>query len=171
MSEMLFQTISPYALTDNLFSRIGKDWMLITAAKPDGSWNTMTASWGMAGILWNKPVAVCFVRPQRYTDEFILSGDRLTLSFFGEEMREALKFCGTKSGRDYDKAAETRLAAQTLPSGGISFAQANLVFDCRRLYAGTLEKAGFLDPSLLGHYPDEDFHHVYICEIENCYIK
>ena len=171
MSDMLFDSVSPYDLSDNLFSRIGKDWMLITAARPDGSWNTMTASWGMAGILWNKPVAVCFVRPQRYTDEFILSGDRLTLSFFGEEMRAALKFCGTKSGRDYDKAAETGLIPYVLPSDTVTFTQAKLVFDCRRLYAGTLKKGGFLDPSLFAHYPDADFHHVYICEIENCYVK
>lgn len=171
MSETLFQTRSPEELPDNLFTRIGKDWMLITAAKPDGTWNTMTASWGTAGILWNKPVAICFVRPQRYTDEFILTTDRLTLSFFGEEMRAALKFCGAKSGRDHDKAAETGLIPHVLPSSGVTFDQANLVFDCRRLYAGELKKSEFLDPSLLSHYPDDDFHHVYICEIENCYVK
>lgn len=171
MSDTLFQTRAPEALSDNLFTRIGKDWMLITAAKSDGSWNTMTASWGLAGILWNKPVAVCFVRPQRYTDEFIQATDRLTLSFFGEEMRAALKFCGAKSGRDHDKAAETGLIPHVLPSGGVTFDHANLAFDCRRLYAGELKKSGFLDPALLSHYPDADFHHVYVCEIEKCYVK
>ncbi len=171
MSDNLFTPLALEALTDNLFTRIGKDWMLVTAAKPDGSWNTMTASWGMAGILWNKPVSVCFVRPQRYTDEFVRASDRLTLSFFGEEMRDALKFCGTKSGRDYDKAAETGLVPYVLPSNGVTFAQAQLVFDCRRLYNGALEKSGFLDPSLFSHYPEDDFHHVYICEIERCLVR
>jgi len=171
MTDTIFQNCSPEALSDNLFARIGKDWMLVTAAKPDGTWNTMTASWGMAGILWNKPVAVCFVRPQRYTDEFVRASDRLTLSFFGEEMREALRFCGTKSGREYDKAAETGLVPYLLPSSGVTFAQAKLVFDCRRLYAGALEKSGFLDRSLFGHYPEDDFHNVYICEIERCLVR
>jgi len=171
MSDSIFQTCSPYALTDNLFSRIGRDWMLITAAKPDGSWNTMTASWGTAGILWNKPVAICFVRPQRYTDEFIRQSDRLTLSFFGPEMHDALKLCGTKSGREIDKAAETGLSPLTLPSGSVTFAQANLVLDCRRLYADILRRQSFLDPAIFSHYPESDFHHVYVCEIETCYTK
>ncbi len=170
MSNFPFSSASPYNLPDNLFSRIGRDWMLVTAARTDGTWNTMTASWGTVGILWNKPVAVCFVRPQRYTDEFIRETDRLTLSFFGEEMHDALKLCGTKSGREIDKAAETGLQPLTLPSGGVSFVQATLVFDCRRVYADVLRRDGFLDPELLRHY-DDDFHHVYVCEIENCYVK
>ncbi len=170
MLDFPFSTVSPYDLNDNFFSRIGRDWMLVTAAKPDGSWNTMTASWGTAGILWNKPVAVCFVRPQRYTDEFIKESDRLTLSFFGDEMHDALKLCGVKSGRDTDKAEETGLIPLTLPWGGVTFSQAKLVFDCRRIYTDVLRRDGFLDPALLSHY-DDDFHHVYVCEIENCYVK
>lgn len=166
-----FTPISPYALPDNLFTRIGRDWMLVTAAKPDGSVNTMTASWGMAGILWNKPVAVAFVRPQRYTDEFIPTTDRYTLSFFTEAQRNALKLCGTKSGRDCDKIAEAGLTPITLPSGGVAFSEATLILDCRRLYTGKLEKDGFLDASLLGHYPIDDFHNVYVAEITEAYTR
>ncbi|MBR6709614.1 MAG: flavin reductase family protein [Clostridia bacterium] len=164
-------SLSPQELTDNLFSLIGHDWMLITAADPSGKWNTMTASWGCAGILWNKPVAICFVRPQRYTDEFIRQSDHLTLSFFDESMRDALRFCGSKSGRDYDKAAETGLIPEVLPSGSVSFAQARLTLDCRRLYADVLRKDSFLDPSLLANYPIDDFHHVYVCEIEKVWAR
>lgn len=166
-----FTLYSPYDLSENLFRLIGQDWMLITAAAPDGSYNTMTASWGTAGVLWNKPVAVCFVRPQRYTDEFIRQSDRLTLSFFGEEMRAALKFCGAHSGRDCDKAAETGLEPLPLESGGVSFAQAKLIFDCRRLYTDEIRPEGFLKLSLLKNYPDNDFHHVYVCEIEQVWVR
>lgn len=166
-----FTLCSPYDLSDNLFRLIGRDWMLITAATPDGRYNTMTASWGTAGVLWNKPVAICFVRPQRYTDEFIRQTDRLTLSFFGEEMRNALKFCGANSGRDCDKAAATGLVPLTLESGGVSFAQAKLIFDCRRLYAGEIRPEALLDPALMANYPDKDFHHVYVCEIEQAWVR
>lgn len=166
-----FTLCSPYDLSDNLFRLIGRDWMLITAAAPDGRYNTMTASWGTAGVLWNKPVAICFVRPQRYTDEFIRQSDRLTLSFFGEEMRDALKFCGANSGRDCDKAAATGLVPLTLESGGVSFAQAKLIFDCRRLYAGEIRPEALLDPALMANYPDKDFHHVYVCEIEQAWVR
>ena len=111
MSE--FRTITPEEFSGNPFTLIGRDWMLVTAANPgDGlrggeDYNTMTASWGGMGILWGKPVAFVFVRPQRHTFSFTEKNDRLTLSFFGPEYREALNFCGTKSGRDCDKAAET----------------------------------------------------------------
>ena len=169
MSAPRFEARSPYSLTDNFFHRIGRDWMLITAAAPDGSWNTMTASWGTVGILWNKPVAVCFIRPQRYTDEFIRQSDRLTLSFFDEEMHSALAFCGRTSGRDTDKAAETGLRPLTLESGAVTFAQARLALDCRRLYADVFKKENFLDPAIFSHYPEDDFHHVYICEIEGVF--
>ena len=62
-----FRSVAPAALPDNFFTRIGEDWMLITAANAKGEVNTKPASWGCAGILWNKPVAICFIRPQRYT--------------------------------------------------------------------------------------------------------
>ena len=61
---------------------IGKQWMLVTAEK-SGAVNTMTASWGGLGVLWRKNVAYIFIRPQRYTKEFIDAGERFTLSFYG----------------------------------------------------------------------------------------
>ena len=79
------------------------------------SLQAMTASWGCAGILWNKPVAICFVRPQRYTDEFIRQSDRLTLTFFDESMREALRFCGPSF--QVRTCQETSLAPSTYVRG------------------------------------------------------
>lgn len=96
------------SLHDNLFKLIGKDWMLVTAGDQK-SYNTMTASWGGAGVLWNKNVAFTFIRPQRYTLPFMEANDYYTLSFYPEAMRSALSYCGTKSGRDVDKAKETGL--------------------------------------------------------------
>ena len=102
-----FIKINPEEIKDNPFKLIGKDWGLVTAGTKD-SFNTMTVSWGGVGIMWNKPVAYTFIRPQRYTFEFLEKNDHFTLSFYGEEYRKALSFCGSKSGRDYDKPAETR---------------------------------------------------------------
>ena len=70
-------------LTDNLFETISKEWMLVTAGTKD-KFNTMTANWGGAGFLWNRPVAFIFIRPERYTFDFIEQNDYLTLSFLGE---------------------------------------------------------------------------------------
>ena len=66
---------------------IRKEWMLVSA-EGDGVVNTMTASWGGMGILWNKKVTFVFLRPQRYTKEFIDQKDCFTLSFYDEEYRK-----------------------------------------------------------------------------------
>ena len=86
-------------LTDNLFETISKEWMLVTAGTKD-KFNTMTANWGGAGFLWNRPVAFIFIRPERYTFDFIEQNDYLTLSFLGEEHKEVHKICGSKSVRN-----------------------------------------------------------------------
>jgi flavin reductase (DIM6/NTAB) family NADH-FMN oxidoreductase RutF len=103
-----FLTIKPDQITDNVFKLIGSDWMLITAGTLH-EFNTMTASWGGMGVLWNKNVCWCVIRPHRYTYRFTEDADRFTLSFFEEEHRGILKFCGTRSGRDVDKLAATGL--------------------------------------------------------------
>ena len=125
----------------------------------------MTASWGGMGILWNKPVAFLFIRPQRYTYLLTEQASAVTLSFFEETYRSALRFCGTKSGRNVDKFAQTGLTldyVQDVPV--IHEATLNLI--CRKLYADDLKKEGFVEKALLGNYPTDDFHRVYVVEIE-----
>ncbi len=65
----MLQKIDPKDLKDNVFSLIGERWALITAGTRERC-NTMTASWGGLGVLWNKPVATVYIRPQRYTYRF-----------------------------------------------------------------------------------------------------
>lgn len=149
----------------NVQKLIGKDWMLITAGNRDGV-NTMTASWGLMGELWHKPVAVCFVRPQRYTYEFTEREERLSLSFFEGEQREALAFCGKASGRDCDKIAEAGLS--TAFYGNTPYiAEAKYVLICRKIYVDDLREGNFLTSEVpQRHYPAKDYHRVYVCEIE-----
>ncbi len=160
-----FEEISAYE-TENAAKLIGKDWMLITAKdKEKGRVNAMTASWGCMGVLWNKPVCVCFVRPQRHTYELTEKEERFSFAFLPPDRRDALKLCGSKSGRDIDKLKETGLT--TAEADGVPVIQeAELILVCRKLYADDLKKNNFLDEALLAHYPAEDFHRVYVCEIE-----
>ena len=167
-----YRSVAPANLPDNFFSRIGEDWMLITAANSHGEVNTMTASWGCAGILWNKPVAICFIRPQRYTYGIVEDTDTLTLSFFPKgEYRDALRYCGTKSGRDGDKFAATGLTVESASNGAPYVAEANLVLVCRKLYADDLKEGCFIDPELLKNYAAKDYHRFYICEIAEVLVK
>jgi flavin reductase (DIM6/NTAB) family NADH-FMN oxidoreductase RutF len=166
---MSYKTIKPEELNGNVFNMIGHDWMLITAS--DGkSTNTMTASWGGMGVLWNKPVAFCFIRPQRHTFSLTEGAERFSLSFFTEDYRQALRLCGTKSGRDTDKFAEAGLTPAYC--NGVPFvAEARLVLICRKLYADMLKKEAFTDTALLSNYKEDDFHRMYVMEIEQAYIK
>ena len=148
---------------------IGGKWALLTAQKPDGRINTMTVSYGFTGVLWHKPAAIVFVRPQRYTNEFIKENDRMSLSFF-DGYKDALTLCGRKSGRDCDKISEAGLHPVKV-GGGIGFEEANRVFILKKMYISSFEKEKFLSPSALAEYPSGDFHDVYICEIEQAFIK
>ena len=164
--------VSPSQITDNLFDLIGKDWMLITAQDPaTGKINTMTASWGCAGILWNKPVGVCFIRPQRHTYGFTEAADTLSFSFFTEDYRKALQYCGTHSGRDGDKFAATGLTAVCTENGVPYVEEARLAMVCRKLYVDDLKEGCFIDPALLSNYKEKDYHRFYICEIERALIR
>ncbi len=158
--------IKPTEIGANTFSLIGSDWMLITAKKADGSINTMTASWGGLGVLWNKEVCFVFIRPQRYTYEFTEDCESFTLSFYPESYREALTLCGRKSGRDCDKISEAGLIPTEL-DGTVYFEGAKLVMKVKKLYKTQLDKDEFIDKTLPEKvYPTNDYHYVYVCEIE-----
>lgn len=159
-----FMTVSPEELAENPFSMIGKDWMLITAGTPE-SCNTMTASWGSVGVLWNKPIAIAYVRPTRYTYGLMEQAERFTLSVLPNEYRDALRLCGSMSGRDGDKFAAAGLTVCET-NGVAAVAQARLILVCRKLYVQDIKENGFVDKSLLSHYNANDFHRQYIGEIE-----
>lgn len=159
--------IAPEELTDNVIRLIGKDWMLVTAGVP-GDFNTMTASWGGIGHLWNSPVAFVFVRPERYTYDFMEREDVFTLSFFDRRYRSDLTLLGTLSGRDTDKLARTSLTPVPSANGGVTFAQARIVLECKKLYVGRLTEDGFLERSFLPRFYDTahgGLHRVYVARI------
>lgn len=170
MEQNIFQEISPLEL-ENAMQKIGKEWMLITARDEDNHRvNAMTASWGCLGVLWGKNICVCFVRPQRHTYELLEKSERCSVAFLGEEFRSALRLCGSKSGRDTDKLRDAGL--HTEPLDGVDvIAEADTVLVCRKLYVDDLKKECFLDPALLGNYAAEDYHRIYVCEIEKAYRK
>lgn len=161
---MAFRELSANDVNFNAFTSIGKEWMLITAGNAENH-NTMTASWGGIGVLWNKPVSTVYIRPQRYTLQFVEDSEFYSLCFFDEEYRDALSFCGTKSGRDFDKDRETGLTA-VFDREAPYYEQAKLVFICRKLYKQDMAEESFLDRQVLDkNYPQRDLHRIFIGEI------
>ncbi len=169
-----FTSIDPKDIQESAIKLIGDTWMLVTAGTLEGKekpWNTMTASWGGLGYLWNKPVAFVFVRKERYTYEFTENNDSFTLSFFNDDYKKALSFCGTKSGRDYDKAKETGLTPIQTENGSVSFAQSRIVLECKKLYNDMLNQDSFnAFEEVEKWYKDEGLHRMYICEITKAWI-
>ncbi len=159
------KAIDPKTLDQNVFSAIGDAWMLLTAGDKNKA-NTMTASWGGMGVLWGKNVVTVYVRPQRYTYEFMEKGDYFTVAFCGEEHRDALKLCGAKSGREVDKAQACGFTTAYGPGDAPYFQEAKLVFVCKKLYFDDIEPAHFLNGDIDGrNYPGKDYHRMYIGEI------
>lgn len=167
-----FTEIQATELKDNPFEVIGKDWMLVTAGDKERN-NTMTASWGAMGILFNKPVVTIFIRPQRYTYEFLEAKDEFTLSVLPKEFRNAMNICGKKSGRDCDKMKEAGIHPLELESGNIGIEEARLVLECKKIYGNFFNPDAFYDKANVEEkfFPNKDYHKVYIAEITKVWIK
>jgi flavin reductase (DIM6/NTAB) family NADH-FMN oxidoreductase RutF len=164
-----WKEIQPSDITDNVFTAVGTEWMLISAGSLD-NFNTMTASWGGMGVLWGRQVAFAFVRPARYTYQFTESSHYFSLSFFPEGYKDTLMFCGSNSGRDVDKMQETGLVPVDIDGKSVGFRQSRLLILCRKLYHQDITPGLFDDKSIIDEiYTEEDFHRMYIAEISACY--
>ncbi|MBP7780702.1 MAG: flavin reductase family protein [Paludibacteraceae bacterium] len=166
-----YREIKATELNENVFDLIGHQWMLVTAGSKD-KYNTMTASWGAMGILFNKPIAIIFIRPQRYTFGFLEKNDTFTLSVLPETYRKALNICGSKSGKDCDKIKEAGLTPLSTELGNMAFEEARLILECKKIYGQFLDPKAFYDQSLIpANFPKNDFHKVYIAEISKVWTK
>lgn len=161
-------TFQPYPidmLNMNPFTKIGKEWALISAGDKNKC-NTMTVSWGGVGVLWGKNVVYIFIRDSRYTKEFIDNGEFFSMSFFNEKYRDALSYCGKESGRNVDDkfkgAGLTPAFRHNIPYPD----EANLVLLCRKMTAVPITEDTFVDPQIMPKwYSDNDMHVMYVGEI------
>lgn len=158
-----FTEIDVKSINDNMFKSIGQDWMLITSGEKE-KFNTMTASWGGVGVLWNKNVTFAFIRPQRYTFDFMEKNDYYSLSFFNQNYKKELTFCGTNSGRNINKIEKIGFNTNFDESAPY-FDEARLTIICKKIYADFIKKDCFIDQSLDSNYKDKDYHKMYIGEI------
>ena len=159
----------------NPFDLIGKEWMLVTAGNQERGYNTMTASWGHLGSIWGHhnggATAAIYVRPQRYTKQFVDREQYFTLCFFDEQYHKALGYLGSHSGRDGDKVAHVGMTP-VFADDTTYFAEAKLVLVCRKLYQAPLKEEYFVDKTVVEDcYPQRDFHDLYIGSIEKVLIS
>ena len=148
----------------NAFKLFDEEWALITAGTKEDGYNTMTASWGGLGTLWSKPVATVYVKPIRYTHEFMEKNEYFTVSFYTEEQRKALALLGSLSGRDGDKVSKAGLTPAFLDKG-VTFKEARVTLLCKKIYRHDFELEQAPQDARERYYASEPPHTMYIGEV------
>jgi len=167
---MGFKEIKVEELQFNPFNKIGNEWMLITAGNKE-KFNTMTASWGGVGVLWQENVVTTYIRPGRYTKEFVDANDTFTIAFFNSVYRNALNICGTISGRDEDKVKKAGLTPYFIDDT-VAFQEASMILVCKKMYHDTIKPDLFdSTENIAKWYPDKDYHTMYISKILKILVK
>ena len=149
---------------------IDQEWALLTSGGKE-NFNSMTISWGGLGTIWNKPVVTVYVKPIRYTYEFMENNEYFTLSFYDENYRKDLGILGSKSGRNLDKIALTKLTPEFLDNA-TTFKEAKLTIVCKKIYFQDLDINNIDIESVTQEevdrfYKAEPAHRMYIGEVIN----
>lgn len=147
----------------NAYEMFHNRWALVTARKGD-DFNTMTISWGEIGALWEQPVVTVYVKPCRYTYEFMESDDYFTVSFFPDTYRKDLAYLGRNSGRNEDKIAKTSLTVKNV-ANGITFNEAEITIVAKKIYYDDLKLERIPDFAVKANYLSETPHRMYIGQI------
>lgn len=181
MEQLGFKKVDDLSeISFNPYKKIGKEWFLVTAGDSKG-YNTMTASWGFAGVMWGENTFTTVIRPQRYTKKFIDDNKLFTVAFFDDEYKTALSYCGSHSGKDVDKAKETGLTPvhfnYDCEKCGKSievtaFSQASMILVCKKTYVQPMTGEALLDKEKDEKwFADKDYHVQYIGEIVEAFVK
>lgn len=162
---MSVREINPEEFQINPFTTYAKEWTLITAGNETEGVNTMTASWGQLGHVWNKNTIIVYVRPQRYTKQFVDANEYFSVSVFPEEYHDKLLYLGRTSGKDENKIEKAGLTTEFY-EGVPYFKEAKLTFIARKIYEDELKDEKFHDKELRDLvYPEKDYHTAYIGEL------
>lgn len=166
----MFKEINIKDVKENVVDLISRQWGLVTAGD-ENKFNTMTVSWGAVGELWGEDMVTIYIRPQRYTVEFLEKSDWFTLSVYPENMKSIHSVCGSKSGRDVDKVKETGLTP-VFSENAPYFDEAKLVIICKKVAKGEFTPNQIIDKTIIkSNYPLNDFHYIYYGKIEKVLIK
>lgn len=164
-----YKNISADKIPGNIIKLLN-DWILITSGTDDKI-NVMTASWGGLGVLWEKPVSFCFINPTRYSINTMDEGDTYTISFYTEAYKDAMLYCGTKSGRDTDKIKGSGLTPIKTPSGATVFSEAWMILECKKIIAQPIQSESVIVKPSNNDWSKNGYHKMYIGEILNVWVK
>ena len=121
-----------------------------------GNFNAITLEWFMRTSI-NPPMFAISIGHQRYSYNCLQKNRYFNLCFPSKQLKESVVFCGTKSGRDFDKFKETKmdwfpgkLAGYPVIKGAVATFECEIVSQVKSgdhtIYAGEVKHA-FLDKS------------------------
>lgn len=158
------------------FAENGFQWFrdaeLLAAGDKEKS-NAMTIGWGGIGTLWGRTALTVYVAEKRYTKEFMDKSEYFTVMAFDVEHSKVLNYMGTKSGRDGDKAAALGLHTAYTANGTPYYTEADLVIECKTMYAAPFDPQGFksdVPRNMYSNFP-AGIHSMYIGEVVNAWKK
>ena len=168
-----YEAVSANDFNENIFNLVGKDFTVITAGEKP---NSMVASWGGVGIMFNKPVTWNFLRANRFTLEKMRETGTFTMCYFPDQYKGDIMQFGTKSGRNTDKMAQTKLTPMDTPDGYPAYKEAKIIIECKLIAASTVSKDEFYTEEAKtflqeGFDDAKDWHKLVYGEITNIYIR
>lgn len=171
----LFKKIDPTEIPEDVFTLVNKDFTVLTGGNPE-HYNSMLASWGGWGTLFDKPVTWCFLRANRYTLELIRKDLTYTMSYFDNEYKEDIMPFGTQSGRNSNKMKETKLAAVQTPAGNMTYKEAKLIIECKLFEITTVSPDDFQTEDFRtfvtdAHAEAKDYHKIVFGEITGVWVR
>ena len=123
----------------------------IVSAGTKESHNSCVIGWGLLGVAWSKPLFIVYVKPDRYTYQFMEKSDYFTVNFIKKSLYKKFRIYGNKSGRDINKEEESGAQIQFLDNGGITFKEAEEVYICKMMTKIQLEDKN-LSPEIIEFY-------------------
>lgn len=147
----------------NPFDKFNKEWALVTVGDKN-SFNSMTISWGSMGTLWHKDIITIYIRPDRYTFDFLKNSDTFTISFYDEKYRDILTMFGRCSGRDINKVERSGFNPVFMDDG-ITYSEANETIVVKKIYMEQLNKDLFSEEILCCYKDDGPAHYMIIGEV------
>ncbi len=160
--------------SSEMFQVLKEGRVLLVGEGKEGKPNPMTIAWGSIMYSWHRPVFVAMVRDSRHTYGLLEESDSFTVNFFTKDYSKELGFCGSKSGRDYDKWKENNLTPIKAKSVSTSIIEeAFLNIECKVVFTNEMDPKD-LDKALLEKYYQKDgqtlaYHKFYYGEIVDMY--
>jgi len=169
---MNLHSVEIKSLTPDIFRAFATRAALVTAGDKSAC-NTMTIGWAQMGTIWGKPVCTVYVRPERYTYEFMEKHDYFTVSVLPEDAKQIKALCGTKSGREVDKIKECGLTTCYGEGDAPFFDETELVLVCRKIYVQDMDPACVLDSDIILPFYGEKggWHRIYTGLVVEAYTK